>query len=215
MFVVFKGKEYQVKMKKSRLTLNLSRKGIKDISEIEGLEALTNLQVLNLNHNKIVNIRGLGTLGNLQDLNLASNQIEVIKNLDHLTNLKRLNLYGNRIHHVESFNLPNVKYLLLKGNLISKKVYGMRFGTTAQNLVNYSRLSMSVRDKNRHFCHHIGAKVFLGITLVCAIFGGIIVGTISGNIAGFSPALLWAIPLGITIGTLTPTIILIMIAIND
>lgn len=211
MFVVLKGKEYQVKMINNRLTLDLSRKRIKDISEIGGLEALTNLQVLNLSHNKIVKISGLETLVNLQDLSLESNKIEAIKNLNNLKNLEMLNLINNSILHVENFNLPNVKFLFLGYNLISEKLDEMQPGTTAQKLVNYSRLSKSERKK-------IGrkrkVKDFLLITFVCAIIGGIIAGIISVYIAGFSPALLWAIPLGITIGALTPTIITIIIRIN-
>lgn len=100
-------------MPKKNLTLDLSRKGIKDITEIKGLEARTGLQVLNLSHNQIGEIKGLDTLKNLVKLDLSYNEIGEIRGLRNLTNLRILNLKGNRFTNIEGFeNLINLKTLI-------------------------------------------------------------------------------------------------------
>jgi len=100
-------------MPKKNLTLDLSRKGIKDITEIKGLEARTGVQILNLSHNQIGEIKGLDTLKNLVKLDLSHNKIAEIRGLRNLTNLRRLNLKGNRFTNIEGFeNLINLKKLI-------------------------------------------------------------------------------------------------------
>ena len=59
------GKDYSMMEDRGLLTLNLLGEGIKDITEINGLEALTELQVLNLSKNQITEIKGLEPLNNL------------------------------------------------------------------------------------------------------------------------------------------------------
>lgn len=100
-------------MPKKNLTLDLSRKGIKDITEIKGLEARTGLQVLYLSHNQIGEIKGLDTLKNLVKLDLSYNEIGEIRGLRNMTNLRILNLKGNRFTNIEGFeNLINLKTLI-------------------------------------------------------------------------------------------------------
>jgi len=79
MSVVYKGEELKVK-DGLPITLDLSFRMIKDISEIEGLENLTSLQVLDLSNNYISEIKGLETLTNLEKLYLGGNPI--YKNLE-------------------------------------------------------------------------------------------------------------------------------------
>ncbi|MFX1519835.1 MAG: leucine-rich repeat domain-containing protein, partial [Promethearchaeota archaeon] len=57
-------------------TLDLSYKGITDVSEIVGLKNLTNLKELDLSYNEISEINGLGYLTNLQKLSLSGNPIK-------------------------------------------------------------------------------------------------------------------------------------------
>lgn len=73
--VIVNGKKIYVKGE----ALDLSSKGITDISEIEGLESHTNLQELSLFGNQITTVRGLNTLANLQILSLYGNQITALK----------------------------------------------------------------------------------------------------------------------------------------
>lgn len=92
--VTIKGKSYRPD---TFGTLYLNTKGITDITEIEGLEHLTNLKKLVLNRNRIVEIKGLEKLKSLQILDLSKNEIEELKGLEHLTHLKSLSLSRNEI----------------------------------------------------------------------------------------------------------------------
>ena len=66
--------------------LNLREKGIKEISEIIGLDKLTNLKVLNLYGNDITELKGLENLENLIRLSIGRNYINEIKGLESLKN---------------------------------------------------------------------------------------------------------------------------------
>lgn len=69
------------------------------------------------------------------------------------------------------------------------------------------------RDRDSKFWTKLGAYIFLGLSLIGAIVGGVVATIISINIAGISLALLWAIPIGIMIGTLAPSILMMVFAI--
>jgi len=113
MSVTYLDKEYKATENNGIMTLDLSRKGIKNISEIEGLEALTELRVLNLSKNQISEIKGLDTLKNLVELDLSSNIITEIRGLTNLTNLRKLNLKENRFINIEGFeNLINLNKII-------------------------------------------------------------------------------------------------------
>ena len=143
--VVYKGKRYKVKKRGGLLTLNLGHKKIKNISEIEGLVELTNLQKLDLEYNRIKEIRNLETLTNLQTLNLQWNQIEVVEGLDNLSNLCTLNLANNRIKIIESFeNKEKLKNILLSGNPILKQISGTNL---YQKGLNYRRMTEEAKKK--------------------------------------------------------------------
>lgn len=170
MSVEHNGKYYRAKKKgmgeSSRLTLNLSGKGITNISEIIGLETLTNLHVLKLNDNSIGEIKGLETLNNLiqlelrgnqitkinglenlinlEELTLESNKIKSIRGLDTLKNLHTLNLFVNKITEVESFqNKENLSRFHFSRNPLYNQVQEI-FGTANyQNLIKFSQMSVS------------------------------------------------------------------------
>jgi len=107
-------KEYIGVKKDGLLALDLSGKEIKDINEINGLETLTNLQVLKLSNNQIGEIKGLETLKNLLELDLSHNKITEIQGLNNLINLKRLNLEGNLFVTIKGLeNLIKLKHINL------------------------------------------------------------------------------------------------------
>ena len=95
---------------------------LNQISEIEGLEDLTNLEELILKNNNISRMHNLNHLKNLKQLNLQGNNITEISGLEgNLKNLTSLNLSHNQISEIENLeNLTNLKYLLLDNNKISK-----------------------------------------------------------------------------------------------
>ncbi|MBA7584206.1 hypothetical protein ES708_26159 [subsurface metagenome] len=111
--------------------------GLKDISQIEGLEKLTDLKRLDLFGNEIAEIKGLEKLINLEYLILEGNEIAEIKGLENLINLKGLILRSNKINEIKGLeNLVNLIYLDLSENPISE-IKGL------ENLVNLKYLILN------------------------------------------------------------------------
>ena len=67
------------------------------IKKIEGLEALLNLDILDLHGNQITAITNLSHLSTLRVLNLAVNSLKKIPSLEGLISLEELNLKRNKI----------------------------------------------------------------------------------------------------------------------
>lgn len=163
-YVSYKGKEFKVKKNK----LSLKKEGITDISEIEGLESLTNLIELNLSNNKIAEIKALNNLTSLENFNLSRNQISEIKGLEKLTNLKilnlsinpfitkikgldnlenleRLDLSFNQIYEIEGLEkLTKLQKLYLWGNEFTK-IKGF------ENLISLKELHLDIKWKHGEF----------------------------------------------------------------
>ena len=98
-------------------TINLSNNQITDISELNGL---TNLTVLNLEGNRIIDISELNGLTNLTNLDLFANEIIDISVLHGLTNLTTLNLQFNKIININALEgLTNLTNLNLYYNKIA------------------------------------------------------------------------------------------------
>lgn len=113
MSVTYLNKEYRAIEKNGLLTLDLSLNRIRDITEIKGLEELTELQALDLSGNQISEINGLDTLINLVELDLSSNRINEIRGLANLTNLRKLNLRNNLFINIEGLeNLIHLKKVI-------------------------------------------------------------------------------------------------------
>lgn len=120
-YVQYKGKKYKLT---KGLALNLNNKEINEITEIKGLENLTNLQRLNLRSNYITEIKGLENLKNLVHLDLCFNQISEIKGLENLNKLILLNLENNQISEIKGLeNLTHLNFLYLNGNKISLETF--------------------------------------------------------------------------------------------
>ncbi|MFX0074710.1 MAG: leucine-rich repeat domain-containing protein [Candidatus Hermodarchaeota archaeon] len=98
--VEYDGEMYEVKIKNGLKTLKLYNMGIKNITDIKGLDKLTDLQVLNLANNEITEIKGLDNLTNLEKLYLYKNQITEIEGIDNLTNLRYFTVWKNPFHEV-------------------------------------------------------------------------------------------------------------------
>ncbi|MBU3199107.1 leucine-rich repeat domain-containing protein [Clostridium estertheticum] len=91
-----------------------------NISNLSGIQNLTNLTLLYLYNNKIENIDDLKGLTKLTVLDLYNNKIENINALKKLTNLTTLYLWNNKIDNIDSLNgLTNLTVLDLWGNKIS------------------------------------------------------------------------------------------------
>lgn len=101
--------------------LKLDGVGLKDISEIVGLEEATNLTYLILSNNEITEIKGLDTLTNLDELYLNNNKIKSISGLENLNKLLGLYLQENQITELEGLNgLDALISLYLQKNKITQ-----------------------------------------------------------------------------------------------
>ena len=103
--VIYNGEYYLIKMVKFYFhnfgMLDLSNKGIKDISEIKGLDTLQILGELDLSNNKITEIKCFENLKNLYKLDLSNNKITEIKGLESLKRLRYLHLKTNLIKEIK------------------------------------------------------------------------------------------------------------------
>ncbi|MFX1314164.1 MAG: TIR domain-containing protein [Promethearchaeota archaeon] len=142
MSVEYSGQIFKTINKKGRLILDLSNQGIRDISEIKGLEKISNLRILNLNKNQITEIKGLDNLRILETLSLENNNISEIKGLDNLTLLENLLLSGNNISEIKGLgNLTSLKRIELRDNPVrdwAKETFG-RYWTNPQRIVKYCK----------------------------------------------------------------------------
>ncbi|MCB2359169.1 leucine-rich repeat domain-containing protein [Clostridium estertheticum] len=90
------------------------------IDNIDDLKGLTKLTVLDLYNNKIENINALRKLTNLTTLYLWNNKIDNIDSLKGLTNLTVLDLWGNKINDIDALKrLTNLTVLDLSNNKIN------------------------------------------------------------------------------------------------
>jgi len=109
-----KGLENLTQLKQLNLSFN-------QISEIKGLEKLSHLQLLDFRKNQVSEIKGLEKLSHLQKLCFYENQISEIKGLEQLTQLQQLDLYYNRIKEIKGLEkLTQLQKLWLSGNQISE-----------------------------------------------------------------------------------------------
>jgi hypothetical protein len=118
-FVTVRGEKYYVEFGK----LVLHGLGLTEITEIKGLDQLTNLNQLDLRRNKIKELKGLENCQSLklQSLYLSGNQIDEIKGLKLLTSLESLDLRSNRIKEIKDLDsLINLQELYLSGNQITE-----------------------------------------------------------------------------------------------
>lgn len=98
-----------------RLKLNENK-----ISVIENLEKFENLEILNLGNNNITKIKGIKNLEKLKELLLYTNQIYIIENLDPLKNLEKLNIDYNHITKIQGLeNLEKLEVLSINNNSLT------------------------------------------------------------------------------------------------
>ncbi|KAI0691521.1 hypothetical protein C8T65DRAFT_711482 [Cerioporus squamosus] len=93
-------------------TLRSIELGGNRIRQIEGLEALVNLEELWLGKNKITRLENLSTLKKLRILSIQSNRITKIEGLEELENLEELLLSHNGISRIEGLE-KNLKLRML------------------------------------------------------------------------------------------------------
>uniref|UniRef100_A0A8D0HBT2 Leucine-rich repeat and coiled-coil domain-containing protein 1 n=1 Tax=Sphenodon punctatus TaxID=8508 RepID=A0A8D0HBT2_SPHPU len=138
-------------------TLNLH---CNQISKIEGLGHILNLQHLDLSSNNINRIEGLSGLTNLRTLNLSCNLITKVEGLEKLFNLTKLNLSYNRIHDLTGFlylrgTSHKVSHIDLHSNCISSIKHLLQCLIGLQYLTN---LTLEKNGKNNPVCDRTGYR---------------------------------------------------------
>jgi len=89
---------------------------------IPNLEALVNLEVLDLSLSRISEVKGLNILKNLKRLDLSENEIKNIEDLEGLDNLETLELSHNEVSDISVLEkLPKLKEVNLGANKINKE----------------------------------------------------------------------------------------------
>lgn len=89
------------------------------LSNLRGIDRLTNLEWLNIGNNELVDLRPLRGLSKLEYLDLGSNRVQDLNPIAGLTRLTTLILNNNRIEDISALqNLANLRRLNLSGNRI-------------------------------------------------------------------------------------------------
>ncbi|KAL7279020.1 hypothetical protein ACG7TL_006853 [Trametes sanguinea] len=102
-------------------TLRSLELGGNKIRQIEGLDALVNLEELWLGKNKITKLEGLDNLKKLKILSIQSNRITKLEGLEGLENLEELYLSHNGISKLEGLEKnPKLRTLDVGANFIEK-----------------------------------------------------------------------------------------------
>ncbi len=102
------------------LRLTELRAGSRNIQNLKGLEAATNLGHLNLDHNSISDISPLEGLTGLRNVSLRHNEISDISPLSGLTSLDRLDISLNRISDISPLaKLINLRWVNVGENEVN------------------------------------------------------------------------------------------------
>ncbi|XP_053874848.1 leucine-rich repeat and coiled-coil domain-containing protein 1 isoform X1 [Malaclemys terrapin pileata] len=137
------------------------------ISKIEGLGHILNLQHLDLSSNQINQIEGLSTLTNLRTLNLSCNLITKVEGLEKLHNLSKLNLSYNRIHDLTGFldlrgTCHKISHIDLHSNCISSINHLLQCMMGLHYLTN---LTLEKNGKGNPVCDTTGYREIILQTL--------------------------------------------------
>ncbi|MCZ6558418.1 MAG: leucine-rich repeat domain-containing protein [SAR324 cluster bacterium] len=150
--------------------LSCTSQGIESLDGIEGLHALTRLE---LNDNNISDLSPLVRLKNLQSLKLAANRVKDIGPLAALAELTDLILVGNRIDDVEPLTeLNRLVVLELTSNQISDVddlavMEGLRYLNLDDNeIIDVSALRHLT---SLRFLHLSSNRITLGVTYLDAL----------------------------------------------
>ena len=93
----------------------------KQLTDLKGLEKLTQLIALSLAHNQLIDAKGIEKLTKIRSLDLSNNKLsEIPKELEKCTQLTHLNLQANQLTNVKGLeNLTQLTNLLLAANQLT------------------------------------------------------------------------------------------------
>lgn len=112
-------------------TLDLTNKEIEDLS---GIERLSNLEELNISFNKIVTIKHFKQLKKLRKLNISNNLIKSINPIKELLFIEELDISNNQIEDISVLtNLSKLRIIIMNCNFI-KSLTPVQFLTNIEIL---------------------------------------------------------------------------------
>jgi protein phosphatase 1 regulatory subunit 7 len=74
--------------------------GKNKLTEIKGLDTLTNLKILSIQSNRLTSISGLSNLANLEQLHISHNLLTDLSGLENNTKLEVIDISSNPIEHL-------------------------------------------------------------------------------------------------------------------
>jgi hypothetical protein len=90
------------------------------LTTLEGIENLVNLQYLYCSNNQLTSLEGIENLVNLKFLYCDNNQLTTLEGIENLVNLQYLSCNNNQLTSLEGIeNLVNLKELLCGNNQFS------------------------------------------------------------------------------------------------
>ncbi|CAL6107482.1 Conserved_hypothetical protein [Hexamita inflata] len=149
--------EVKVKVPAQIVSLTVNNCGINNLDGIEAIKQLQKLELINnlfnsikpicllvnvtqlaINGSKLTNIEGIETMKQLQHLDLKDNSILSIEPIKQLVNLKQVSLDNNFIQNMEHItNLPNYKLEWVSNQRVPTN-------TEYQNYINDTKIALSI-----------------------------------------------------------------------
>jgi Leucine-rich repeat (LRR) protein len=95
--------------------------GKNKITEIKGLDTLTNLKILSIQSNRLTSITGLSNCTQLEELHISHNALTEVSGLENNVNLKVIDISSNPIEHLSGFSHLNRLQELWASNCETRK----------------------------------------------------------------------------------------------
>lgn len=138
-------------------SLDLSGKGITDISVLAGCERLTSI---NLSNNSISDITPLMDIPNLQSLNISGNNISDLRPLMGIAGLKILNASSNSISSTVSLGSNTA---LVDLNLENNHIRNFSGLSKLKNLTNLNLSNTGFSDSDTGYFSYLSQLVYLNV----------------------------------------------------
>lgn len=132
-----------------------------NLTNLDGIEKFTNLEILYIDSNQIEDYSKLNELSNLKVLGISENNLTNINMVENLTNLEELQAYNNKIEDISILNNnTNIKSLNLNGNNLNNE--DIEVLKTMQNL---EELGISNNEQINQVSQIEGLTNLKGLTL--------------------------------------------------
>ena len=126
------------------------------LTSLEGIENLVNLQVLYCSYNQLTNLKGIENLANLQILFCYNNQLTSLEGVENLVNLQELYCYNNQLNSLKGIEkLANLQQLYCFNNQLTSLEFGdfsieaFEIGIDETDLRRFKKLNFLGCAKNK------------------------------------------------------------------